>query len=435
MKEEQVTVKVVEDAKETSPQEKEAAVLDAAVKDGDVNPEYGLQKDGVYKVNLDKPPKQKEDAVQEQSTNEVSVRDGSETSKEVQEENKEESKEVTGENKQEENNKSNEEEQGQEIESPIELVTDEKDSTDETRVDTSAEDADTTEEQKEVLQETEAQEQIEYPENIQDLVKFMNETGGTLEDYVALNKDYDQFEDMALLREYYQKTKPHLSIDEIDFLIEDDFSYDKEIDEPNLVKRKEVAFKEAVAQAKKDLEGQKATYYKEIKAGARLTPEQQKAMDFFNRYNKESAEQQKITQSQREVFDNKTKSFFNDQFKGFEYKVGEKRYRFNVKNVNEVKNTQSDINNFVKRFLNEKNEMNDAAGYHKSLFTAMNADAIANHFYEQGKADAIKESVKSAKNIKMDPRSSHQEIEAGGIKAKVISGDNLSGLKLKLKNY
>ena len=164
MKEEQVTVKAVEDTKETSPQEKEAAVLDAAIKEGDVNPEYGLQEDGVYKVNLDKPPKQKEDAVQEQSTNEVPVRDGSEASKEVQEENKEEPKEVTGENKQEEKNKGNEEEQGQEIESPIELVTDEKDSTDETGVDTGAEDADTPEEQEEVLQENKTQ---ELPKNIQ----------------------------------------------------------------------------------------------------------------------------------------------------------------------------------------------------------------------------------------------------------------------------
>ena len=268
-----------------------------------------------------------------------------------------------------------------------------------------------------------------------DLVKFMNETGGTLEDYVALNKDYEKFEDMSLLHEYYTKSKPHLSADEINFLIEDKFSFDEEIDEPKDIKRKKLAFKEEVAKAKNHLEKQKANYYKEIKAGSRLTPEQQKAMDFFNRYNKESAEQEKITQTQRNVFDNKTKSLFNNQFKGFEYKVGDKRYRFNVKNVNEVKETQSDINNFVKRFLNEKNEMSDAAGYHKSLFTAMNADAIANHFYEQGKADAIKASVKSAKNINMDPRSSHQEIEVGGIKARVISGDDSSKLKLKLKNY
>jgi len=279
------------------------------------------------------------------------------------------------------------------------------------------------------------EEKVQYPENIEDLVKFMNETGGSLEDYVKLNKDYTGYEDMSLLREYYEKDKPHLTSDEISFLIEDKFSFDDEIDEPKDIKRKKLAFKEEVANAKKHLEQSKANYYKEIKAGSKLTQDQQKAIDFFNRYEKENAEQQKITQSQRGVFDNKTKTLFNDQFKGFEYKVGDKRYRFNVKNVNEVKESQSDINNFVKKFLNEKNEMNDAVGYHKSLFTAMNADAIANHFYEQGKTDAIKESVKTAKNINMDPRSGHKNIEAGGIKARVVGGLDSKNLKLKLKNY
>lgn len=409
---EEIKVKVM-DAEEPSIQEKEEIVQKNAGFD---------EESGVYKVDLSKPPvteeqpKEETDAVQEQSTDEVPVRDESETSEEVVEEVQAESQEPS---KQEE-----------EEEVILEEVTDDETSTDETTVVAEQE-----EEQVEQVEETETKEEIEYPENIMDLVKFMNETGGTLEDYVALNKDYEKFEDMSLLHEYYTKSKPHLSADEINFLIEDKFSFDEEIDEPKDIKRKKLAFKEEVANAKNHLEGQKANYYKEIKAGSRLTPEQQKAMDFFNRYSKESAEQEKITQTQRNVFDNKTKSLFNNQFKGFEYKVGDKRYRFNIKNVNEVKETQSDINNFVKRFLNEKNEMNDAAGYHKSLFTAMNADAIANHFYEQGKADAIKASVKSAKNINMDPRSSHQEVEVGGIKARVISGDDSSKLKLKLKNY
>ena len=413
---EQVEAKII-DAEEPSIQEKEEIVQKNAGFD---------EESGMYKVDLSKPPvteeqpKEETDAVQEQSTDEVPVQDEPETSGEVVEEIQDE--EPTGE--------SNEDVRDTQEEIVLEEITDEQTNDDETAVV-----ADQKEEQVEQVEETEVKEEIEYPENIMDLVKFMNETGGTLEDYVALNKDYEQFEDMSLLHEYYTKSKPHLSADEINFLIEDKFSYDEEIDEPKDIKRKKLAFKEEVAQAKNHLESQKSNYYKEIKAGSRLTPEQQKAMDFFNRYNEESAEQEKITQSQREVFDNKTKSFFNNQFKGFEYNVGDKRYRFNVKNVNEVKNTQSDINNFVKRFLNEKNEMADAAGYHKSLFTAMNADAIANHFYEQGKADAIKESVKSAKNIKMDPRSSHQEIEVGGVKARIISGDNSSGLKLKLKNY
>jgi hypothetical protein len=409
---EEIKVKVI-DAEEPSIQEKEEMVQKNAGFD---------EESGVYKVDLSKPPvteeqpKEETNAVQEQSTDEVPVRDESETSEEVVEEVQAESQE------------SSEEEEKEEV--ILEEVTDDETSTDETTVVAEQE-----EEQVEQVEETETKEEIEYPENIMDLVKFMNETGGTLEDYVALNKDYEKFEDMSLLHEYYTKSKPHLSADEINFLIEDKFSFDEEIDEPKDIKRKKLAFKEEVANAKNHLEGQKASYYKEIKAGSRLTPEQQKAMDFFNRYNKESAEQEKITQTQRNVFDNKTKSLFNNQFKGFEYKVGDKRYRFNIKNVNEVKETQSDINNFVKRFLNEKNEMNDAAGYHKSLFTAMNADAIANHFYEQGKADAIKASVKSAKNINMDPRSSHQEVEVGGIKARVISGDDSSKLKLKLKNY
>ena len=414
---EKVEAKVI-DAEEPSIQEKEEIVQKNAGFD---------EESGVYKVDLSKPPvteeqpKEETDAVQEQSTDEVPVQNEPETSEKVVEEIRDE--EPTGESNADVRDT-------QEEEVILEEVTDEQTNNDEAPVV-----AEQKEEQIEQVEETEVKEEIEYPENIQDLVRFMNETGGTLEDYVALNKDYEKFENMDLLHEYYTKAKPHLSVDEIAFLIDDKFSFDEEIDDPKDIKRKKLAFKEEVAAAKQHLESQKSSYYKEIKAGSRLTPEQQKAMDFFNRYNEESAEQEKITRSQREVFDNKTKSFFNNQFKGFEYNVGDKRYRFNVKNVNEVKNTQSDINNFVKRFLNEKNEMADAAGYHKSLFTAMNADAIANHFYEQGKADAIKESVKSAKNIKMDPRSSHQEIEVGGMKARVVSGDNSSGLKLKLKNY
>ena len=273
------------------------------------------------------------------------------------------------------------------------------------------------------------------PENIQKVVDFMNETGGSLEEYVRLNQDYSSYDEKQLLKEYYKQTKPHLDDEEIGFLMEDQFAFDEESDSERDIRRKKLALKEQVANAKTHLDGLKSKYYKEIKAGVKLTPEQQKAVDFFNRYNDEQDQSQKVQDHQASIFKNETSKVFNPNFKGFEYKVGEKRYRFNVKDANKIKTEQSDISNFVKRFLNKNNEMQDATGYHKSLFTAMNPDIVANHFYEQGRADAIKQSVKSAKNIKMDPRSGHQQIEAGGIKAKVISGDNLSGLKLKLKNY
>ncbi len=271
------------------------------------------------------------------------------------------------------------------------------------------------------------------PENIQKLMDFMEETGGDLNDYVKLNQDYSNLNDEALLKEYYAQTKPHLNNEEINFLMEDQFSYDEEVDEDRDIRRKKLALKEQVANAKSHLDGQKSKYYEEIKAGSKLTTEQQKAVDFFNRYNKESEETKKVAEAQKSTFLNKTENVFNDKFKGFEYNVGDKKYRFNVNNAKEVKDTQSDINNFVKKFLNKKNEMSDAKGYHKSLYTAMNADAVANHFYEQGKADALKDSVAKAKNVDMNPRQSHGEIEAGGMKFKVL-GDNSSDFKFKIKN-
>ncbi len=271
------------------------------------------------------------------------------------------------------------------------------------------------------------------PENLQKVVDFMEETGGTLEDYVRLNQDFSSYDDMTVLREYYKQTKSHLTDDEVSFLIEDSFSYDEEEDEPREIKKKKIALKEQVANAKSHLDGQKSKYYEEIKAGSRLTTEQQKAVNFFNRYNKESEETQKIAKKQTDNFLNKTNKVFNDKFKGFEYSVGEKKYRFNVKNANEVKQTQSDINNFVKKFLNENNEMSDAKGYHKSLFTAMNADAVANHFYEQGKADAMKNSVAKAKNVSMDPRQSFSNENTSGPKVRVLSDDSPT-FKFKIKN-
>jgi hypothetical protein len=270
------------------------------------------------------------------------------------------------------------------------------------------------------------------PENLQKVVDFMEETGGTLEDYVRLNQDYSNYDDMTVLREYYKQTKKHLTADEVEFLIEDTFMASED-DSERAIKKKKIALKEQVASAKAHLDGQKSKYYEEVKAGSRLTPEQQKAVNFFNRYNKESEENKKIADKQTSTFLSKTNEVFNDKFKGFEYNVGDKKYRFNVKNAGEVKEAQSDINNFVKKFLNKNSEMSDAKGYHKSLFTAMNPDAIANHFYEQGKADALKESMAKSKNVDMNPRGSHSETQVGGMKFKVL-GENSADFKFKIKN-
>ena len=289
-----------------------------------------------------------------------------------------------------------------------------------------------TEEVKEAVEE-QRETGADLPENIQKVVEFMNETGGSLEDYVKLNQDYTSLDQNQLLKEYYKSTKPHLDNDEIDFLMEDKFSYDEDLDDERDIKRKKLALKEQVANAKSHLDGLKSKYYEDIKMGSKLAPEQQKAIDFFNRYNKESESNTKIAETQKSLFQKKTNEVFSNEFKGFEYNVGEKRYRFNVKEADKVKNTQSDINNFVRKFLNDKNEMSDAKGYHKSLFTAMNPDAIASHFYEQGKADALKQSIASSKNIDMNPRQGLAgSTSTSGLKFKVLGNDS-SSFKFKVK--
>ena len=276
---------------------------------------------------------------------------------------------------------------------------------------------------------------VELPENIQKVVEFMNDTGGSLQDYVKLNTDYSQLNESQLLREYYENTRPHLDKEDVDFIMEDKFAFDEDIDEERDVRRKKLAKREELAKAKSHLDGLKSKYYEEIKGGSRLAPEQKKAVDFFNRYTKENEAATQIAEKQANVFLNKTDKVFNDDFKGFDYQVGDKKYRFKVKDAPKVKETQSDINNFVKKFLNENNEMSDAKGYHKGLFTAMNADSIANHFYEQGKADAMKTSISKSKNVQMGARGVHNEVKAPGgwgLRA-VDSGD--SGSKLKIKSF
>jgi len=362
--------------------------------------------DGVIKVDLGLLNKSEENAIPEQETNAVDVDQPAAVSEEVVEEIPQQQESVQAE------------------ESFLEEITEEE-------VAVIAEDLE------EDIQEaiTEQKESgVALPDNIQKVVEFMNETGGSLEDYVKLNTDYSALNETQLLREFYENTKPHLDREEIDFIMEDNFSYDEEVDEDRDIRRKKLARKEELAKAKNHLDGLKSRYYEEIKAGSKLNPETKKAVDFFNRYKKDNEEASKVAESQVSTFNSKTEKLFSNDFKGFDFNVGEKKFRYKVKNADQIKDTQGDINNFVKKFLNDKNEMSDAAGYHKSLFTAMNADAIANHFYEQGKTDAMKSSVQRSKNIDMNPRGVHENVKpTSGMSFKAIKSGGTSKFGVKTR--
>jgi hypothetical protein len=269
------------------------------------------------------------------------------------------------------------------------------------------------------------------PENIEKLVSFMEETGGNIEDYVRLNADYKDVDSKSLIKEYYKKSKPHLDSEDIDLILED-YDYDEELDEPRDIRKKKIAFKEEVAKAKYFLEDLKKKYYDEIKLRPGVTQEQKKATDFFNRY----TEEQDVNEANHEEFVNRTKKMFNPDFKGFDFNVGEKQFRYSIKNPSEVGDKQSDISNFIKTFLNDKGEIVDEKGYHKALYTANNSDTLAQHFYEQGKADAIKDVMKSSKNLSDEPRKTVSgDVFVGGIKVRAITGQDSSKLKIKKHKF
>lgn len=267
------------------------------------------------------------------------------------------------------------------------------------------------------------------PENIQKVVDFMSETGGTLEDYVRLNADYSNVDNNTLLREYYRQSKPHLDSEDVSILLED-FTWDEDIDDEKDIRKKKIAYKEEVAKAKGFLEGLKDKYYDEIKLRPGVTQEQQKAVDFFNRYN----EEQQTIKQRTESFQNRTKTYFNDDFKGFDFNLGEKKFRYGLKDNSSVANQQSDISNFIKKFLNDKGEVSDLSGYHKALYVANNPDRVINHFYEQGRADAVRELTAKSKNISDEPRSTQSgDVFINGLRVKSVSGADSSRLKIKTK--
>ena len=273
---------------------------------------------------------------------------------------------------------------------------------------------------------------IEIPESVEKLINFMKDTGGNMEDYVRLNADYSNIDEGTLLKEYYAKTKPHLDEEEILFLINDQFNWDEDLAEDREKKKKTLAMKEEVAKARTYLDELKGKYYDEIKLRPGVTQEQQKAMDFFNRYNK----QQEQAEQLHETFKQRTQQLFNEDFKGFDFEVAGKRYKYNIQNREKVAENQSNITNLVGKFLDPDGNVVDPNGYHKAMYAAENVDKIATHFYEQGKADAVKEVVNKSKNLSdVKAREGNKDIFVGGFKVKAISGADSTKLKIQKRKF
>ena len=290
---------------------------------------------------------------------------------------------------------------------------------------------------REIIEESKPKEEVvpvlskpELPENINKLIDFMKETGGNMQDYIRLNTNYDEVDRDVLVKEYYKSTKSHLSADEIDFMIDDNFAFDEEIDEERDIRRKKLAYKEEVAKARTFLSETKDKYYDDIRLKSpALTEDQKKASEFFNRHK----EDQERNNANHEKFKANTNQLLNNEFEGFDFTLGEKKFRYGVQNPSQVAETQSDISNFIGKFLGKDGTIEDTAGYHKALYAGANADKMANHFYEQGKADAIRDVVNKSNNTSSSARKAAPIDGArfGAYKVKSVSGADSTKLKIK----
>ena len=275
----------------------------------------------------------------------------------------------------------------------------------------------------------------DLPEDVSAYFEYKKETGRGIEDFVKLQQDYDEMDSNKLLSQYYSQTEEGLDNDDIKDLMEDKFGYDEDLDEPTEIKKIERAKKKELVKAKKFFNEQKDKYKTPLESsGSKLSDEDREKMDSYKSYIDESTTAKEAQKKRYDYFLDKTDEVFNDEFKGFEFNVGEKNFTFKPGDANELKSKQSDVNNFVNKFMDEKTGMMaDPKGYHRAISVAMNIDKFAEFFYNQGVTATVDNVSKKSKNINMEMRKAPVSLNRDGLQIKAV-GDTSSGRGLKIRS-
>jgi hypothetical protein len=273
----------------------------------------------------------------------------------------------------------------------------------------------------------------ELPEDVSAFLKYKKETGRGINDFMKLQADYDAMSPDQVLREYYAATESDLDSEDIDYLMNEKFSYDEDLDDEAVAKQKNIAKKRELAKAKKYFNDLKETYKVPVESAA--APVSQDELETYNAYKEYISQSQSVqeeNQKRYEYFQKKTGELFSDEFKGFEFNVGDQKMVFSPGDAKEVSKVQSDINNFISKYLDDNGMIADHVGYHKALSAALNPDKLAAYFYEKGKSDAVGDVTKKSKNIDMDVRSTPQQMSANqGFKIRAVESGSGSGLKIR----
>lgn len=273
------------------------------------------------------------------------------------------------------------------------------------------------------------------PDEVSKYLDFKKETGRGFEDFIKANKNYDNLEDDQILKEYYSLTESDLDSEDIEYLMEDKFGYDEEVDDDRDIKKKNISKKRELAIAKKYLSKLSETYKTPLESsGGSYSEEQLKEINAYKEYVQKAQTEVESNKRKSEYFQKKTDEVFNSEFKGFEFKVGDKNVIYSSGDANEIKSKQVNVQSFINQYIGEDGLVNDAQGWHKALNAAMNPDKLAQYFYEQGKADAIGDVSKKSKNINMSLRQTPQSSPQQGFQARAVNTDSGRGLRIRSKN-
>lgn len=283
---------------------------------------------------------------------------------------------------------------------------------------------------------TERESSEELPEDVAAYLKFKKETGRGFNDFVNANKNYDDLDPNQLLKEYYRQTESELDEEDIDYLIEDKFGFDEDLDEESEIKKKSIAKKKELSKAKSFFNDYKEKYSVPLESSTEsISEDKQKELDAYQKYIDDAKSYQEELVRKAEWFEKKTKELFNNDFKGFDFKINDKELTYSPSDADELLKSQIDVNNFVGKYLDDKGMMKDAKGYHRALSIAMNPDKFAQFFYEQGKSDAVTESAQKSKNINFSGLRQTPEVsKKGGTQVKALSSSSGRGLKIRSKN-
>ena len=271
----------------------------------------------------------------------------------------------------------------------------------------------------------------ELPEDVKAYFEYKKETGRGIDDFVKLQQDYDSMNPDSLIASYYSVTEEGLDSEDIQYLMDDKFGYDEDLDDDKEKKKKQLAKKRELSKAKKYFKEQKEKYKLPLESRGVISESDDKEIKAYRKYIEQNAVYEKETANKLNWFKEETNKVFNKDFKGFEYVINDKKISYLPSAVEDVKKSQSSIDNFIQQYVDDRGLVKNTSQYHRALSMAMNPDKYAKFFYEQGKADAVENISKKSKNINMDVRSAPQVTSKSGFKVRSLNQDSGRGLKIR----